>query len=202
MNFPALLTVYVIGWLILYSYPRLRALALGAVRSGVVTDGDAALACVRVPRGWRPAGGLSPVPAIQLVNALRNTFCTITSESKEDVDPDLELAAHAGCIHNWLASSGRIIGLRGPELRNVGDFPALVFEIDLLYEHAILTYLHVAVDGRRARHQILAWTSRSRFDRRRLDEVLAGFSEAPGPEPSRIPSPASFVEPSSRYKAH
>ena len=48
VHFLSLLAIYVIGWLILYSYPRTRALALGCIRSTVATDGSANLAAARL----------------------------------------------------------------------------------------------------------------------------------------------------------
>ena len=95
MSLLDMLPIYVTGWLILYLYPRLRALALGRGRSSVMTDGDANLACLRVPRGWRQAGGVSDGPAIQIVDVFKNKYLTIQSLSKEDFDPDLDLDGFA-----------------------------------------------------------------------------------------------------------
>jgi len=173
----------VIGWIILYSYPQIRTLALGCLRSTVATNGDANLASLRVPRGWQAEGGVCERPTIQIANAFNGSYVTITSESKEDLDLDLDLESYARQIHEWFASTGGIVELRGPEPSRIGDFPAVVFEVDRLYEHHVLRYLHVAIDGRRARHQALAWTTRLRFNRRRFAAVLAGFSETPGPDP-------------------
>ncbi len=202
MNIPLLLAFYVIGWLILYFYPRFRALALGHAATGVLHDGDANLACLRVPRGWR-AEGVSSEPAIQIVDVLRNSYFTITSTPREDLDPDLDLVGFARLTHDWLASSGRIVGLRGPEPSRAGDFPAVLFEIDYIYDHAVLKYLQVVIHGRRGWHQALGWSTRSRFDRPRFEQVLEGFSELPGPEPAVAPPSFSMDDaPRSRYKVH
>lgn len=195
-----LFAIYVIGGLFLYFYPTIRVFVLGQLRSGVLTDGDLGLACVRMPRGWRAVHGLSREPAIQVGHGL--TYCTITSEAIEDLDPDLPFEAHARLTHDALAMSGRILALRGPELRRISDFPAVIFEIEILSQHTALSYLHVVIEGRRARHHVLAWTNRSRFKRERFEELLAGFSEAPGPEPTRPAPLTAIVQPSSKYDVH
>lgn len=203
MSWLHMLPLYVIGWLILYLYPRLRALALGRGRSSVMTDGDANLACLRVPRGWRHAGGVTDGPAIQIMDVFQNSYLTIRSYSKEDLDPDLDLAGFARPMHDCLPE-GRIVGFRGPEPSRVGDHAAVIYEIDLLSEHFVIRYLHIAIDGRRARHHVLAWTTPSRYNRQFFEEMLAGFSEMPGPDPVLPTLPVvPIVEPSaSRYEVH
>ncbi len=204
MSILVLIAVYVIGWLILYFYPGLRALALGLGGPAVLTDGEGNLACLRVPRGWRRARGLNEQPAIEVVDVSQHSYLTIASYSKEDLDPELDLKGFALMMHEYLPSAGRIVAMRGPDRSCVGDYAAVVYEIDLLCEHFVFRYLHVAIDGRRARHDVWAWTTRSRFNRQRFEEVLAGFSEMPGPDPEIpiLPIVPVAEASASRYEVH
>jgi hypothetical protein len=68
----------------------------------------------------------------------------------------------------------------------------------------MLTYLHTTVAGRRAFHQVLAWATRSWFDRPTFERLLDGFAEQAGPDPRPQPVQSTPIEVpvSSRYDVH
>ena len=115
----------------------------------------------------------------------------------------MDLHEHSLRTRKTLGESVRILAMRGPEEREVGGFKAIQYELDASDDLTLLTYLHTTIEGHRAFHQVLAWATRSCFDRATFERLLDGFSETPGPDPRPLaPISQVSVEPQSRYQVH
>jgi hypothetical protein len=183
-NFVGLLTIYVIGWLIVYWWPQLRSVARARPRrTRLVVDGELGLAQVRLPHCWRQTTELADGSWLQASDPLRSRYFVVISESREDFDASVDLFQHSSLTRDLLGTTVRILAVRGPEERRVGGFRAVQYELDAAYDLSILTYLHTTVEGRRAFHQVLGWSTRSKFDRPTFERLLDTFAERPGPDP-------------------
>lgn len=199
-----LATIFVIAWLSA-SWPQLWRVPQAVRRRGsVLGDSELGLAQVALPPGWVPATDLNDGSWLQAVDPMRNRFLVIISESREDFDPEMNAQEHSSRTRASLASSVRLLAVRGPQERQVAGFRAVQYELDALSERTLITYLHTTVEGRRAFHQVLAWATRSWFDRATFERLLDGFTELPGadPRPQPVQETAIEVPVTSRYDVH
>ena len=173
-------------------------------RATVVTDGDLGYAQLRLPAGWRRAHSLNEQAAVQVSDPQHQRFAVVISESREDFDPGVDLSDHAARSLTQLSDSLRLIAINGPVDVTIGGCRAIQFEIEGYDQGVRLVYLHTTVEGRRAIHQVLEWSTRSAYDRQVFERLLEGFEELPGPDPKVLPPPPVYVEAQthSRYAFH
>src|SRR5687767_12599959 len=128
----------------------------------------------------------------------------VISEAREDFDPSVDLSDHAARSLTQLSDSLRVLAINGPIERSVGGFRAVQFEVEGYDQGVRLVYLHTTIEGRRAVHQVLEWSTRSAYDRAVFDALLDGFAELPGAEPNYPAAPPVMVqvETQSRYAFH
>jgi hypothetical protein len=199
-----LVTIFVISWLTV-SWPEFwRAPKILRRRGAVLGDTELGLAQVTLPPGWIPASDLNDGSWLQALDPLRNRYLIVISESREDFDPEMDVQEHSSRTRAALAGSVRVLAVRGPQERQVGGFRAVQYELEALSDRTLLTYLHTTVEGHRAFHQVLAWATRSWFDRPTFERLLDGFVEQTGPDPRPQPVQKAPVEVpvTSRYDVH
>jgi hypothetical protein len=167
-------------------------------------DTELGLASLRLPVRWRPATSLNEQAVIQAADPLRQRFAVVISEPREDFDGSIDLSDHAGRTLAQLADSLRVVAINGPTERTVGGCRTLQFEVEGYHQGVRLVYLHTTIEGRRAYHQVLVWSTRSAYDRRLFDDVIDGFEELPGTEPTLSPAPPRVIEAQvqSKYAYH
>jgi hypothetical protein len=173
-------------------------------QGSVLRDCDLGFAQLTLPRGWKRASDLNDASPLQAIDPIQGRYVLVISESRADFESSVDLHEHSSRTREILAHSVRLLAVRGPEERQVGGFRAVQYELDAAYDATFLTYLHTTVEGRRAFHQVLAWSTCSRYDRTAFECLLDDFVELPGPDPqppSFIASPLP-VKPSSRYEVH
>jgi hypothetical protein len=199
-----LVAIFVIAWLTASWPESWRAPKLLRRRGALLGDSELGLAQVALPPGWIPASDLNDGSWLQALDPLRNRYLIVISESREDFDPGMDVQEHSSRTRAALAGSVRLLAVRGPEERQVGGFRAVQYELDALSDRTLLTYLHTTVEGHRAFHQVLAWATRSWFDRPTFERLLDGFTERPGPDPRPQPIQSAPVEVpvTSRYDIH
>jgi hypothetical protein len=170
----------------------------------VLKDTELGLASLKLPVRWRTATALNDQAAVQATDPLRQRFAVVISEPREDFDVSVDLSDHAGRTLAQLADSLRLVAINGPIERTVNGCRALQFEVEGYHQGVRLVYLHTTLEGRRAYHQVLVWSTRSAYDRQLFDELVDGFEELPGPEPSLTTAPTMPVEAQvqSRYAYH
>ena len=190
-----LITLYV--GLLLFRPLRTRERTVGPRHkpSGrTLGDGELGLAAIKLPARWRAAASLNDQAAIQATDPFRQRFAVVISEPREDFDVTVDLSDHAGRTLTQLADSLRLVAINGPSERTVQGCRALQFEVEGYHQGVRLVYLHTTIEGRRAFHQVLAWSTRSSYDRKVFDEVVDGFEELPGPEVPLAPVPPLVIE--------
>lgn len=199
-----LITIFVVAWLTA-SWPEFWRSPKTQRRCGAILgDSELGLAQVTLPLGWLPASDLNEIGWLQARDPLRNRYLLVISESRDDFDPGMNAREHSSRTRAALAASVRLLAVRGPEERQVAGFRAVQYELDALSDRTLLTYLHTTVEGHRAFHQVLAWATRSWFDRATFERLLDGFVEQPGPDPRPLPMQDTAIEVpvSSRYDVH
>ena len=190
-----LITLYV--GLLLFRPLRTHARTVGPREkpSGrTLGDGELGLAAIKLPARWRAAASLNDQAAIQATDPFRQRFAVVISEPREDFDVTVDLSDHAGRTLTQLADSLRLVAINGPSERTIQGCRALQFEVEGYHQGVRLVYLHTTIEGRRAFHQVLAWSTRSSYDRKLFDEVVDGFEELPGPEVPMAPVPPLVIE--------
>jgi hypothetical protein len=128
----------------------------------------------------------------------------IISEARDDFDPAMSIEQHSVDTRDTLTASLRVLTTCGPTRREVAGFEAIQYEIEAVHDFTRIRYLHTTIGGRRAFHQVIAWAPYSRYDRRVFEELLEGFRELFGPEPSLLVSKQLpvHVVPTSSYNVH
>ena len=201
-----LITLYVALLLIRPLRTRARTAAFKKSQPSrrVLKDTELDLASLKLPARWRAAAALNDQAALQATDPLRQRFAVVISEPREDFDGAMDISDHAGRTLAQLADSLRLVAINGPTERLVNGCRALQFEVEGYHQGVRLVYLHTTIEGRRAFHQLLVWSTRSAFDRVLFDEVVDGFEELPGTESSVPAAPAMVVEAQvqSRYAYH
>jgi len=187
----ALITV---SFAVLYR-ERLRYIARWRPPAGrTLLDEEFRLARLRLPAGWRPARDLNEGAALQAINPLHGRHVIVISEALEDYALEVTVHEHARITLDLLTRGIRVTNVIGPQLRLISGSQAVQYEIEGFHDNTWVKYLHTTVAGRRAFHQIIAWATQSRYSRDVFESILDGFSEEPGPDPVRWPSPAGLAE--------
>jgi hypothetical protein len=199
-----LITFLALALLIRWS-PSLRFVAsFRAPAGGVLGDTEFNYSQIRLLPRWKPATLLNEGASLQAIDPLGQRFLVVISESREDFDENLDVAQHACLTLGRLTSELRLVRFEGPKSTEVAGFPAVQYEIEGFLDRTCLTYLHTTVAGDRAFHQVIAWATCSRYNRKVFEDLLEGFSEVPGPAARpRRPLAASVDVPNqSRYDVH
>ena len=170
----------------------------------VMRDTELGLAALNLPIRWRAASKLNDQAVLQATDPVRQRFAVVISEPREDFDGTIDLSDHAGRTLSQLADSLRVVAINGPTERTVNGCRALQFEVEGFHQGVRLVYLHSTIEGRRAFHQLLVWSTRSAYDRALFDQVVDGFEELVGADPMVTPAPPPAVEAQiqSRYAYH
>jgi hypothetical protein len=171
----------------------------------VLVDRALGLARLELPEGWRPARDLNETASIEAMNAFHGRHVIVISDSVDDFVPEMTMFEHSANTRSELANSIKLIACSEPQRRQVGGFESVQYEIDGFFQQTRVKYLHTTVAGRRAFHQVLAWSTYSRYDRDAFERLLNGFTEiadsAAASEAVPTTEPLQVV-PSSRYDFH
>jgi hypothetical protein len=178
----------------------------GASDPRALVDQSSGLARLELPAGWRKAQDLNDTASIEAIQPLYGRHVIVISDAVEDFVPDMTVFEHAANTRTELTGGIRLVACSGPARRTVGGFDALQYEIEGFFQQTRIKYLHTTVAGRRAFHQVLAWSTYSRYDREVFDRLLDGFTELPdlaaAAAQTPLPSEPLHVTPVSRYDVH
>ena len=163
-----------------------RAESIVSATGAVLSDSEVGLAQLTLPPGWLPATDLNDGSWLQALDPMRNRYLMVISESREDFDAEMDVQEHSSRTRAALAASVRLLAVRGPQERQVAGFRAVQYELDALSDRTLITYLHTTVEGHRAFHQVLAWATRSWFDRPTFEN--SSTASANGPVPIHVRS--------------
>ena len=167
----------------------------GGTVQPVVRDRAFGLSELYLPDGWRPGRDLNQSAGIEAIDPLHGRYAWILSESRDDFDARMGIEEHSVRTRETLTEGLLVLSVQGPERCTISGFPALQFEIEAVYQMIQIKYLHTTIGGRRAFHQVIVWSTRSRYSRKALDKVLDGFRETPGPDPEAREHPIQPAQP-------
>jgi hypothetical protein len=206
MDTIVLLITFSAGALAIHHKDRLRHLLPRRDATGsVVTDRTLGLARLTLPEGWRQAQDLNESAGIEAIHPPLGRHVIVISDAIEDFSPEVTMIEHSANTRRELTNSIQVIGCSGPERRQVAGFESVQYEIEGYYHQTRVKYLHTTVAGKRAFHQVLAWSTISRYDRAAFDALLSGFDEMPDAGSDRAAVVASGpiqIEPVSKYLVH
>jgi len=163
------------------------------------------LARLELPDGWRAARDLNEAASIEAMHALQGRHVIVISDAVEDFVPEMTLYEHSVNTRAELTNSIRVTACHGPERRTIAGFESVQYEIEGFFQHTRVKYLHTTIAGHRAFHQVLAWSTYSRYDRAAFDGLLEGFTELPDRETieREIHADAPLhITPVSQYDVH
>ncbi len=131
-----------------------------------------------LPGGWKEHRKLNDTAELQAANLAKNLYVVVLTESKEDFD-NITLEEHSAITRDRLLESLTAYEVNGPVNLNVKGNPAVQFEIRGQAKNYNVVYLHTTVETAKNFYQILAWTSKSGFERSRaeLERVIDSFLE-------------------------
>ena len=186
-----------------FYWSRVVGLATVLQRTGGrLRDGEAGLVEMQLPAGWKATIIPESTATIQVSDRLRRRFVAVISDSRADFTSDFDLVQFHQITLSNVLRAGDILEIAETTASKVAGFEALQSEFVLVLGKRIVTkYLHTAIAGNRAFHQVIAWSGESTYDRSQFQRVLDGFREQPGPRPmsrSVLPPPPA----GSNYDVH
>jgi hypothetical protein len=161
---------------------RIRHFASFFSRAPVVRDAAYGLAELHLHDSWRAAKDLNDGAGIEVIDALRRRYALVFSESRENYDAAMDLDQYSQTTRETLLRSVLVLSTTAPERRRISGFDAVQYEIDAVHRMTEIKYLHTAIRGDRAFHQIVAWAPRTCYSRSAFEKLIAGFREREGPK--------------------
>lgn len=145
----------------------------GDTREFVSSDGSARLT---VPKDWSELKDLNNAAGLQVGNKSKEQFVIVLSENKADFE-DMTLQKHHQLTRDAMMRKMKNASASEPVEVTINGQPALQDEISGTQEGNNIVFLHTTVEGDEKFHQVLAWTSKSRWDQQKekLRDVTRTF---------------------------
>jgi hypothetical protein len=139
----------------------------------VSADGNAR---VHVPADWSELKNLNDAAEIQAGNKSKEQYILVLSENKSDLAA-MTLRKHHQITRDAMLKKMTNVSASEPVELTINGQSALQDEITGTQEGTNIVFLHTTVEGDQHFHQILAWTSKSRWDehKEKLREVTRTF---------------------------
>jgi hypothetical protein len=131
---------------------------------------------VQVPENWSKLKDLNDAAEIQAGNRSKDQYILVLSENKADLAA-ITLRKHHQITRDAMLKKMTNVSASEPVDLTINGQPALQDEITGTQEGTNIVFLHTTVEGDKHFHQILAWTSKSRWDeyKEKLREVTRTF---------------------------
>jgi Domain of unknown function (DUF4190) len=145
----------------------------GSGKEIVSSNGNARLT---VPKDWSELSDLNAAAELQAGNRSKEQYVMILTENKADFE-DMTLQRHHQLTREaMLQKMKNASGTEAVELTIDGQ-PAMQDELTGTQDGMNIVFLHTTVEGDKGFHQILAWTSKSRWDgqKEHLREITRSF---------------------------
>lgn len=139
----------------------------------VSADGSARL---KVPEDWSELKDLNANAKLQAGNKWKEQFVIVLSENKADFD-NLTLQRHHQITRDAMIKKMKNASAGETVETTVDGRSALQDEIRGTQDGMNIVFLHTTVDGEESFHQVLAWTSKTRWDEQKakLQEITETF---------------------------
>lgn len=140
------------------------------------TDGKSQLT---VPGTWSTQKDLNDNATIQTGNLLAEQYAIVISESKEDFTDKMTLNEYVDIIRKSAKETLNDAVLTENRSLTINGYPAVQFEVDGSVSNIKAKWLYTLVDAPKNFHQILAWSSASKFEKNKsvFLEVINSFKE-------------------------
>jgi hypothetical protein len=143
------------------------------------TDGKSQLS---VPGTWSAQKDLNDNASIQAGNLLAEQYAIVISESKEDFSSKMTLNDYADVIRKSAKTTLTDAVLTETKPVTINGYPAVQFEVDGTVSNIKAKWLYTLVDAPKNFHQILAWSTASKYEKNKpvFLEVVNSFKEIEG----------------------
>lgn len=144
-----------------------------ATRETVSADGKSR---IEIPKDWKKLNELNDAAEIQAGNKTREQYLIVISENKADLS-DFTLSKHHQTTRNAMLQKMENASASEATELSIDGKPALQDEISGTQEGTKIVFLHTTIDSPDSYHQILAWTTKARWDKHkdRLEQVTRSF---------------------------
>lgn len=139
-------------------------------------DGTSELA---VPESWYERPDFGRTASLRVAEAEREIYLLVNSYFPDEYDP-MPLEEFTKRVTMQLAKNLTDARMSGPRQLAVNGRPAVEYEFSANLDDTRLAYLSTAVEGRHARHHLIAWTSAERWGSNRdgIRAAVASFRES------------------------
>ena len=143
------------------------------------TDGKSQLT---VPGAWSAQKDLNDNASIQAGNLLAEQYAIVISESKEDFNSKMTLNEYADIIRKSAKQTLTDAVLSESKPVTVNGYPGVQFEVDGSVSNIKAKWLYTLVDAPKNFHQILAWSTASKYEKNKqvFLDVVNSFKEIEG----------------------
>ncbi|MCZ6671070.1 MAG: hypothetical protein O6947_08580 [Acidobacteria bacterium] len=165
---PALLTLSLLGFA-----------GTGPGETTAVASRDGASRLL-LPAGWKVRPHLNDAADLQVASVKNNCYLIVLSEKKAGLGI-LSLEEHSRFGRETvLQGLENGVESAGPIYLEIDARPAVQYELRGRISGLKVAYLHTTVEGIDSYHQIVAWTTQSRFEKNRaaIESVIESFMEA------------------------
>ena len=152
------------------------ALASGAPDTVTASDRQSQ---ITIPRGWKVKADLHDEAEIEVGNFLSQAYLIVLSESKQDFD-DITYERHSQLTRTGLLENLKNAQMSGaPTQLTINGMPAVQYEVRGSVDGVKLVYLHTTIDGKASFHQVITWTTPSRYAKNKatMQSVITSFKE-------------------------
>jgi hypothetical protein len=143
------------------------------------TDGKSQLS---VPGTWSAQKDLNDNASIQAGNLLAEQYAIVISESKEDFSSKMTLNDYADVIRKSAKQTLTDAVLTETKPVTINGYPAVQFEVDGSVSNIKAKWLYTLVNAPNNFHQILAWSTASKYEKNKpvFVDVINSFKEIEG----------------------
>jgi hypothetical protein len=143
------------------------------------TDGQSQLT---VPGTWSNQKDLNDNASIQTGNLLAEQYTIVISESKKDFTSKMTLNDYSDIIRKSAKQTLTDAVLTENKSLTINGYPAVQFEVDGSVSNIRAKWLYTLVDATKNFHQVLAWSSASKYDKNKpvFVDVINSFKETEG----------------------
>jgi hypothetical protein len=131
------------------------------------------------PASWAMLDELNDAADLQMGNQLKEAYCLILTESKQDFAEDMTLAAFSTRTRSDLIDSLTDVQSSGPQQISSNGNPAIRYDFTGTIDSVRIRYWHIVVDTGEDFHQVVLWSLPSKFEGNREDfeSVLASLKQ-------------------------
>lgn len=155
---------------------------------------------ITLPLGWQPEESLNALATLQASKRWNELYVIAHSFDKENF-ADIGLQEYSDLFVELFQENLMNPEVSGPtEVTTINGYPAVQHEVRGTVNNLNIVYLHTIIETPENFHEVVAWTSPSRFDdyRAELQQVVQSFQEVPVAASTQS-STQSSTQPSTQF---